>query len=150
MLILIDTGIWLRAFDKLAAERPVVLAAFRKLKAQRHRLVTSVQNISEFWNVSTRPIATRSGYGLTASVADQRVQHIERLALIVPFSTAAYRKWRELAVLHSVIGIAVHDARLVATMLCRGIRDILTFNVRDFRRYGGIRAFTPDQWLALP
>ena len=33
-------------------------------------------------------------------------------------------------------GRQIHDANIVATMLARGERLLLTFNVADFRRYG--------------
>ena len=35
-----------------------------------------------------------------------------------------------------VAGKQVHDANIVATMLAHGERRLLTFNARDFRRYG--------------
>lgn len=33
-------------------------------------------------------------------------------------------------------GRQIHDANIVATMLARGERRLLTFNIADFRRYG--------------
>ena len=36
----------------------------------------------------------------------------------------------------SVGGRQIHDANIVATMLTHGERRLLTFNPRDFRRYG--------------
>lgn len=36
-----------------------------------------------------------------------------------------------------VSGRQIHDANIVATMLTHGERRLLTFNVADFRRYGG-------------
>ena len=35
-----------------------------------------------------------------------------------------------------VAGHQMHDANIVATMLAHGERRLLTFNGRDFRRYG--------------
>ena len=35
-----------------------------------------------------------------------------------------------------VAGRQIHDANIVATMLAHGERRLLTFNQRDFRRYG--------------
>ena len=35
-----------------------------------------------------------------------------------------------------VAGKQVHDANIAATMLAHGERRLLTFNARDFRRYG--------------
>jgi predicted nucleic acid-binding protein len=36
---------------------------------------------------------------------------------------------------HGVVGVKVHDARLVATMNVHGVRRLLTFNAGDFARY---------------
>ena len=36
----------------------------------------------------------------------------------------------------TVRGRQIHDANIVATMLAHGERRLLTFNSRDFRRYG--------------
>ncbi len=33
-------------------------------------------------------------------------------------------------------GRQIHDANIVATMLARGERRLLTFNIADFRRFG--------------
>ena len=33
-------------------------------------------------------------------------------------------------------GRQIHDANIVATMLARGERRLMTFNASDFRRYG--------------
>lgn len=44
---------------------------------------------------------------------------------------------------HGIIGVSVHDARLVATMNAFSISHILTLNASDFKRYSGIVAWTP-------
>jgi hypothetical protein len=48
-----------------------------------------------------------------------------------------------LVVLHAVTGVQVHDARLVAWMKTQAISHLITFNVTDFARYGGIVAESP-------
>jgi predicted nucleic acid-binding protein len=45
---------------------------------------------------------------------------------------------------HSVMGVEVHDAKLVASMNVYGITHLLTFNLTDFRRYSGITAVSPS------
>jgi predicted nucleic acid-binding protein len=57
---------------------------------------------------------------------------------------AAHFEWRRLVVENAVLGVQVHDARLVATMRVHGIRHILTFNGRDFARYDSIEAISPS------
>ncbi|MFM6282248.1 MAG: PIN domain nuclease, partial [Dolichospermum sp.] len=56
-----------------------------------------------------------------------------------------YSEWEGLVITHSVIGINVHDAKLVAAMLVHGITHILTFNTKDFARYSEIIAVNPTK-----
>ncbi len=51
---------------------------------------------------------------------------------------------RRLVVAHSVSGVRVHDARIVAAMNGYGISSLLTFNGPDFTRYPGIRVVHPN------
>lgn len=58
---------------------------------------------------------------------------------------AVFEIWRDLVTGLQVRGSKVHDARLVAVMLASEIRKVLTFDLKDFRRYRsyGIRAVSP-------
>ncbi len=51
----------------------------------------------------------------------------------------------ELVVLHSVSGLKVYDARLVAVSIVHGLKTLVTFNVADFRRYAGIEILHPRE-----
>ena len=62
---------------------------------------------------------------------------------MLPDSLAVHEEWRKLLVTHSVSGVQVHDARLVAAMREHGVKRILTFNVKDFSRYTDIEAVHP-------
>lgn len=143
MQILVDTGVLLRAFDRSSPQQRTILRALRKLWSDNHDLVTTSQNIAELWNVSTRPVQARGGFGLAIPAVEQRVKLIEKLGAVLPFSDRAYDEWRRLVV-HQVIGVAVHDAKLVATMIVGNIEHILTMNKSDFRRYSGITVLTPE------
>jgi len=144
MQILVDTGVLLRAFDRSSPHQRTILQALRKLWSESHELVTTSQNIAEFWNVSTRPAQARGGFGLAIAAVDLRVKLIEKLGDVLPFSDRAYDEWRRLIVAHQVVGVAVHDAKLVATMATANINCVLTLNEQDFRRYSGITILTPD------
>jgi predicted nucleic acid-binding protein len=50
--------------------------------------------------------------------------------------SALYDAWEQLVDRHAVVGLAVFDARLAAAMQVHGLDRILTFNTRDFVRYG--------------
>jgi predicted nucleic acid-binding protein len=62
---------------------------------------------------------------------------------VLPDSLAVHEEWRRLLVMHSVSGVQVHDARLVAAMRVHGVKHILTFNDKDFARYADIEAVHP-------
>ena len=144
MQYLVDTGIWLRLFDRSDLEHATILQAIRSLRASGHTLATCPQNIAEFWNVSTRPTSARGGYGQSVATTQRRVQFIERTSVILAESSATYQAWRQLVADYNVEGIAVHDARLVAMMQTAGINHILSLNPRDFARYPFVTAVTPQ------
>ena len=142
MACLLDTGILLRAFDASCSEYRQIRQDLRALVARQERLVVALQNVAEFWNVSTRPI-DKNGYGLSVERTDRRVQIIERFCDVLSESNHSYRVWKDLLNVHGVTGVAVHDARLVSVMLSYSVSDIFTLNERDFRRYRGITTLTP-------
>jgi predicted nucleic acid-binding protein len=143
MQYLVDTGVWLRLFDRTDPEHAAIREALRSLRSSGHSLAACPQNIAEFWNVSTRPASARGGYGKSVATTDGRVQFIERFGRILAESPTAYDGWRKLLVRHQIQGLSVHDARLVSMMQLAGITHIVTLNVADFARYSGIVAVTP-------
>jgi predicted nucleic acid-binding protein len=144
MACLLDTGVHLRAFDTTAPEYRPIRHALGTLWSRQERLIVGVQNLAEFWNVSTRPV-DKNGYGLSADRTAKRLALIERICEVVTEDDHSYQIWKGLLNAQSVTGVAVHDARLVSVMLARGIGTIVTLNARDFRRYTGIIAVTPDK-----
>lgn len=55
MLVLLDTGILLRLFDRSDTNHSAVRESLRLLHRLGHQPVIAVQNAVEFWNVMTRP-----------------------------------------------------------------------------------------------
>ncbi|MGC3969499.1 MAG: PIN domain-containing protein [Pirellulales bacterium] len=148
MQYLVDTGVWLCAFDGADDRYEAIREAFRRLNAAHHSLVLARQNVAEFWNVSTRTNLARGGYGKPPEIVFRRLAWIERHATIVPDPPAAYQQWKLLLHQFGIIGVASHDARLVATMACLGIRRILTLNGKDFVRYRTLTVVTPEDIAA--
>jgi predicted nucleic acid-binding protein len=147
MQILVDTGVLLRAFDRSSPVQRTIFRALRKLWLANEEVVTSSQNIAEFWNVSTRPAQARGGLGLSVASVDDRVKLLEKLGRVLSFSDRAYEEWRKLVIAHQIVGVAVHDAKLVAKMQAMNIQHILTLNEADFRLYAGITILTPEAVL---
>ena len=62
---------------------------------------------------------------------------------LLPDNEDVYYEWRRLVLRHSVLGVKVYDARLVAAMVVHKVARLLTLNDKDFRRYGSIVAVHP-------
>ena len=87
----------------------------------------------------------RNGYGLSIAETDRRAKLIEADFSLLPDTERIHVEWRSLVVIHSVAGVKVHDARLVAAMKVHGITHLLTLDAEDFSRYPGIHVVHPLQ-----
>lgn len=144
---LIDTNVLLRLSHHDDLQHLLVKTALDQLDRQGLELYYSMQNIAEFWNVSTRP-TEQNGYGLSISETNSRLAAIELIMSLLPDNKRVYSNWRQLVIDHEVRGVQVHDARLVAVMQAYGLPRILTLNDADFARYTAIQAIHPSQVAA--
>ena len=142
MSVLVDTNVLLRRMQSNHAHHFAAVESVARLLADGEAVCFTAQIVSEFWNVVTRP-AANNGLGLPVSLARREVETLERVLTFLPDSLATYAEWKRLVVQHGVIGVKVHDARLVAAMNVHGVARILTFNTSDFVRYG-IEVAHPD------
>ncbi len=110
------------------------LNAISTLRGADEELFITSQNLIEFWRSATRPVE-RNGLGLTIAEARTELERLEGLFLVLPDVPEIYPEWKRLILQYGVVGVNVHDARLVASMLVHRLSHILTFNVRDFNRY---------------
>jgi predicted nucleic acid-binding protein len=143
MSVLVDTNVLLRRTQPNHEHHAAAMDSVARLLAAGEMMCITSQNIAEFWNVVTRPVAN-NGLGFPVSLALSEVEKIERILTLLRDSAATYPEWKRLVVKHSVLGTKVHDARLVAAMNVHGIERILTFNTGDFARYG-IEVLLPSQ-----
>ncbi len=144
MAYLVDTNIFIRLAGRNDPLRQLALDTLRKLRSRNEVLCYTPQIISEFWNVCTRPAAARGGLDLSAEQTERKVRLIERYFVLLPDSLATFQEWRRLVVAHSLLGIAVHDAKVVASMNIHGVTNLLTLNDGDFKRYTTINAVNPS------
>jgi predicted nucleic acid-binding protein len=144
---LVDTNVVLRWAHVTDPKYPLVSNILDRLRAQGETLFVTPQNLIEFWNVSTRPLA-RNGRGLRPAEADEALARVEGYFYLAEDMEAVYRVWRRLVVEHAVSGVQVHDARIAAVMQVHEITRILTFNTRDFARYTGIQPVHPEEIAA--
>jgi predicted nucleic acid-binding protein len=145
MSVLVDTNVLLRRTQPDHPSHTLAVESVAKLLAAAEPVHFTLQNIAEFWNVATRP-AANNGLGFSVALTLSELEKIERLLAVLPDSPAVYSEWKRLVVRHGVMGVKVHDAKLVAMMNVHGIRRILTFNTDDFLRYG-VEAIHPSSLL---
>ncbi|MSR58665.1 MAG: PIN domain-containing protein [Planctomycetaceae bacterium] len=148
MLVLIDTGVLLRLFERLDPNYGDVQAALKRLWSHGDEPVIAAQNAVEFWNVSTRPATARGGFGQSLAKTRARLAAIERICRVLPESPSTFVEWKRLVVSQSLIGVSVHDARIAAQMAVWQVGTILTLNPSDFRRFPGIAVLTPSELMA--
>ena len=123
--ILNDTNILLRLAEPAHPMHETTHSAVSNLLKQGHTLCVLPQNFREFWNVYTRPIE-RNGLGASIIEANEKIQRLESMFTLLDDGLEVYREWRRLVFNHSVKGVQVHDAYLVAGMKIHGISSILT------------------------
>jgi predicted nucleic acid-binding protein len=143
MRYLLDSNILLRLMqpsDPLYAD---VCRAIRKLRREDAELVVVLQNLAEFWNVSTRPLTARGGYGQSVEETNRQLRSLLRRFALLEDVPGITRRWHRLLLRHSVQGVQVYDARLVAAMQAHGVSHLLTLDASDFARYTGITAVHP-------
>ena len=133
MKILVDTNVLVRSVERAHPLSPIARHALRRLYAQGHELYVATQNVSEFWNVCTRPVKQR-GLGNSIEAANRLTSRLETFFTILPESMETFRHWRTLIVAHRVEGVKVHDARLAATIIGYKLDAILTFDA-GFARF---------------
>jgi predicted nucleic acid-binding protein len=141
-LCLVDSNILIRWVQPSDPDYPVVEAALDTLAKQDVTLCYTSQNLAEFWNACTRP-TIRNGYRLSTEETDRRAQLFEARLRLLPDSLLVHEEWRRMLVAYRVSGVQVHDTRLAAAMYVHGVKQILTFNTRDFTRFMGIEALLP-------
>lgn len=145
MLVVVDTNVLLRLVHRADPLHPCIRTAVRKLKARGDRLCMFSQNAAEFWSVSTRPASARGGFGLSVAETDRRLRLLHRVFDLYHEVPASYWQWHELVTSLGLVGVQVHDARIVALMLAHGISSLLTFDTADFRRYSAITTLSPHE-----
>ena len=134
MSYFLDTNILLRTLVTDDPNYQITMSAIAFWKRRRERLFIAPQNLIELWNVATRP-ADKNGLGLSPDEAQAEVARLKELFILLPEREQIYPEWERLVETYEVKGAKVHDTRLVAFMLVHRLSHILTFNVKDFRRF---------------
>jgi predicted nucleic acid-binding protein len=150
MSYLLDTGILLRLVNDKDAQHSTIRLAVRELIRRNDDLLITTQNVAEFWNVATRPVANNGLSLKTTDVVQLLQREIEPICVVLPEQASLFAGFKRLLTTYDVIGKQVHDARLVAMMLTWQVGHILTLNERNFLRFTpeGITVVSPTTIIA--
>jgi predicted nucleic acid-binding protein len=83
MNVLVDTNVLLRRTQPNHAHHAMAMESVARLLAAGENVCFTSQNISEFWNVVTRPIVN-NGLGFPVSLALGEVEKIEPILMLLP------------------------------------------------------------------
>ena len=103
MSILVDTNVLLRRTQSAHHQRTIAVESVARLLESGEPVHFTPQNIAEFWNVTTRPVAS-NGLGFSAATAWAEVEKIERALMLLPDVPGIYAEWKHLVVQHGVQG----------------------------------------------
>jgi predicted nucleic acid-binding protein len=87
MSILADTNILLRRTQPDHPSHTLAVESVARLLAAGELVYFTLQNISEFWNVATRP-APNNGLGFSVALVLGEIEKIERFLTLLPDSLA--------------------------------------------------------------
>lgn len=144
MPYLLDTNVLLRSAESGHPMQAVAVNAVATLLGRGEQLYITPQNLIEFWAVATRP-GDVNGLGMTTAEALAELDQLEHQFPLLSDAPAVYQEWRHLLATYNVLGVRVHDTRLVAVMRAHQITHILTFNPGDFRRYAEVVVVQPHE-----
>jgi predicted nucleic acid-binding protein len=136
MAFLMDTSVLVRLANVADSLYAVATHAVLELHRRGEVLQVTAQNLIEFRNVATRPVAV-NGLGLTAAQAELKAAASEATFALLPDTPDIYPAWKLLVTAAGVIGKRVHDARLVAVCHIHGVTHLLTFNTAHFAMLAG-------------
>jgi predicted nucleic acid-binding protein len=136
MAYLLDTSILVRLANVADPFHAVATHAVVELHRRGEVLHITPQNLVEFRNVATRPVAV-NGLGLPPADAEAKALVFETAFPLLTESPAIHPAWKNLVSALGVIGKQVHDARLVAICHTHGVTHVLTFNTAHFARLAG-------------
>jgi predicted nucleic acid-binding protein len=138
----VDTNVLLRLSHQNDPFYGLIQEAVRRLVQRQVELCYTPQNVGELWNANTRPL-DRNGLGLSIEETESRTRFIETSMTLLPEDGRVYECWRNLLLSCEVRGVQVHDAHLAAALEVHVVRNLLTFNGADFKRFPFITAVHP-------
>jgi predicted nucleic acid-binding protein len=134
MSYLLDTSVLGRLANVADVSYPDAVRAVLQLNLGGETLHLTAQNLIEFRNFATRPVA-HNGLGLTPFQVEAKAALFESTYPLLPEVPAIFPTWKTLVQALAVTGKQVHDVRLVAVCHVYQVTHLLTFNTAHFVRF---------------
>jgi hypothetical protein len=135
MAYLLDTGILLRLANPADHLHGQVRIAIGTLGNRGERLPTATQNIAEFCNVASRPVANNGLGHPPAAVLEFIEKDVEPICAVVAEIDSVYPQLKRLIATYNVVGKQVNEALREATEDLKAGRFRPAADVsRDMRR----------------
>lgn len=141
--VFVDTNVLVFANQASAPLHRAAYGALETFREEGTRLWISRQVLREYAAVMSRPQAFSAP--LAPSLLVARVEAFQRLFLVADETAEVTRHLGRLLAEVPVGGRQVHDANIVATMLAFSVPRLITHNVADFARFGGLVEIVPLQ-----
>ena len=136
----VDTNVLVNASLSTAPFHPAAFQALRDLRLAGVELWISRQILREYLATLSRPQSFTAP--LAAAVLSADLIYFQSRFRIAEDGPAVTATLLQLITRTAVGGRQIHDANIVATMQVHGIRNLLTYNVSDFRRFASIITIT--------
>ena len=137
-MILLDSNILIHGNQEASPHFNTITTRLIELAESDEELAICPQVLYEFFSVATRPITARGGLGISSANALALIDKFQSTYTFINDPVDLFSTWLQLIVRYGTVGIASHDARLVAFMQKEDIQKIFTMNPNDFNRYNNI------------
>lgn len=145
--VFLDTNVLLCASDASRDQHIHALRLLSEAGESGFHLLISGQILREYLVVATRPIGL-NGLGMTSDEALRNIEQVKHRTGLIEETAQTAERLQSLVRRHTLQGKRIHDANVVATMACRGIKILITGNRRDFEGVDSIRIFDIEQAVA--
>ena len=142
-MILFDTNVLLYSRDKKDPRYKTCRSWIKRVEDHQIEGVTTVQNIVEFISVSIQ-LARISHRSDDANILRySQVYQEDIFRIIYPIANTMIILHKLLQT-HHTAARKVFDVFLIATMLSNGLKEILTYNIDDFKSFPQIKVIHPE------
>jgi predicted nucleic acid-binding protein len=140
--LFVDTIILVYATNEDSPWQSVAEQTLEEWRREGKQLCVSVQVLREYLAVTTRPAPGQTIPPDSVAIAENLTEFRKNF-LVLEDTRPVSEELEVLARQFSVQGRQVHDANIVATLRVHGLRDLLTHNTADFKRYSSLVTVHP-------